>query len=522
MILVLLATLAQDPLAVRADTVPLRHDALHYDVYVYLFPSGPRVGMNVRARWRITSPDPIRLDLDTVFNIVATQVNGRTVEARRNGFALLLPHGARPGDTVTTAVLYGGAPRDGLVVRGEGAARTVFSDNWPDRARGWLVAQNHPADKATVRWDVKAPLGLTVVANGALRVADTAGPAVFWSFEMAEPIPVHTMVIGAARFAVTRLPPACAVRCVPQSVYSYPQDSAFAIDGPFKHATEIVDLLSRRFGPFPYGELRHVQSSTMFGGMENSTAIFYSDRAWSAHRMDDGLVAHETAHQWFGDAVSQDDWHHLWLSEGFATYGAALWAEHAGGPERLAQVMQQAAQAVRRSDVRNRPILDSSATDLMSLLNPNNYQKGSWVLHSLRGLVGDSAFFQGLRTFYERYRHGNALSRDFARVMEAAAGRDLEWFFRQALTQPGYPVLQVVTRREGDSVTVEVAQVQDGTWGVFRIPGLVLELNGQRVTLDVDGRTTRKAFSLRGSGVPALKVDPDSWWLLEVREAGQP
>jgi aminopeptidase N len=172
--------------------------------------------------------------------------------------------------------------------------------------------------------------------------------------------------------------------------------------------------------------------------------------------------------------------------------------------------------------VRHRPILDSSATDLMSLLNPNNYQKGSWVLHSLRGLVGDSAFFQGLRTFYERYRHGNALSRDFARVMEAAAGRDLEWFFRQALTQPGYPVLQVEIRREGESAAVEVTQVQDPAWGTFRIPGLVLELDGQRITLDVDGRTTRKALSTRGSGVPALKVDPDGWWLLEVREPGKP
>jgi len=509
---------AQDPLALRADTLSLRHDALHYEARVELPAAGNRIRMEVRARWRIASTEPVRLDLDTVFKVSRAEVGGRPVTPQRRGFALLLAHDRRPGDTVWTLVAYEGVPQDGLVIRGEGTARTVFADNWPDRARGWLATQNHPGDKATVSWSIAAPLGLGVVANGARTGVDSSGPIATWRFQMDQPIPVHTMVVGAARFATAEVGRAgCPARCIPVSVMSFLPDSAFAVDGPFRRAHQMVDFMAERFGPYPYAELRHVQSSTIFGGMENSTAIFYDQRAWSAGRLGEGIVAHETAHQWFGDAVSQSDWHHLWLSEGFATYGAALWAEHTAGVEGLRGAMRQAAARVRSAEARARPILDPAESRLMSLLNANNYQKGSWVLHALRGLLGDSAFFDGLRTFASRYRHGNALSRDFAQVMAEVSGRDLDWYFLQSLTQPGYPVLEVWTRPVGDSVTVEITQVQDPAWGIYRIPGLVLELDGRRVTVDLDAPRVSRSFPRTGGGSPAVTVDPDGWWLLEVR-----
>ena len=234
--------------------------------------------------------------------------------------------------------------------------------------------------------------------------------------------------------------------------------------------------------------------------------------------MGEGVVAHETAHQWFGDAVSQSDWHHVWLSEGFATYGAALWSEYKGGTAALRTEMENNARTVRAAAVRNRPILDTAETRLMALLNANSYPKGSWVLHSLRGMMGDSAFFRGLRTYYAQYRNGNALSRDFANVMNATAGRNLDWYFTQALTQPGFPVFAVRTSARGDSVTVELEQVQDAAWGLYRLPGLVLDLGGKRVTMDVEGKVTRGSFSKPSGWTGRVKLDPETWWLLDVRE----
>jgi aminopeptidase N len=515
----LIALLAQDPLAVRADTAPPRHDALRYEVTLSLPDTGDVIRATVQIRWRLESTEPVRLDLDTAFAVEPATVGRSTSPWRREGARLVFPHQNRAGDTIVTVVTYTGRPVDGLVIRGLGHSRTVFADNWPDRGHRWLASQDHPSDKASVHWRIEAPAGLTVVANGRLVRVERQGARPIWTFDMPEPIPVHTMVVGAARLATIRLDPAmCAVRCVPVSVLSYPRDSAFAADGPFRRASEMIDVFSRLFGEYPYAELRHVQSSTIFGGMENATAIFYGDRAWSSGRLDEGTVAHETAHQWFGDAVSQADWHHLWLSEGFATYGAALWSEHIGGADALHASMRREAESVRGAPVRDRPILDTEETRLMRLLSDNNYAKGAWVLHSLRGLVGDSAFFRGLRAYYNRFRNGNALSRDFVEVMEQVSGHDLDWYFRQALTQPGYPVLRVASRVEGDSAVVEITQVQPAAWGTFRVPGLDVKVDGRAERLDLSGPVTTGTFARRGgSGPPIVEVDPEGWWLLEVQ-----
>lgn len=519
----LLALTAQDPLAVRPDSVRPRHDALHYDVALRLPDSGTTIAAVVASRWRLTSTEPIRIDLDTSYTIQAVSVGGTRADWRREGLQLYIPHQRAAGDTTVLVISYSGSPTDGLVIRDGANGRTWFADNWPDRARKWLASQDHPADKASVSWRITAPLGVTVVATGSRTGVDTTEQGVAWRFAMREVTPVHTMVVGAARLATTELTPAgCATRCVPVSVLAYPADSAWAVEGPFKRASEMIDFFAEKFGPFPYRELRHVQTSTIFGGMENSTAIFYDERGWSARRLGEGTVAHETAHQWFGDAVSQDDWHHLWLSEGFATYGGALWAEHTGGEAGLRESMQQSARRIQQAPVRERPIIDPEESRLMSLLNANNYQKGSWVLHSLRGLVGDSAFFAGVRMYFAAHLHGTALTRDFVTAMEQAAGEPLDWYFRQALTQPGYPILDVTSRAVDGGLEVRIIQVQEAAWGTFRIPALQLRINGALYSFALDAQDVTRIIPVERPDNATVEVDPSGWWLLDARLPGGP
>ena len=144
-------------------------------------------------------------------------------------------------------------------------------------------------------------------------------------------------------------------RCVPQSVYTAPEQHA-AMPGTFARVGEIVQLFSRLVGPFPYEKLAHLQSSTRFGGMENATAIFYDDKLFSRPTISDDLIAHETAHQWFGDAVTEREWADLWLSEGFATYLAALWRGHADGDSAFRATMKKAADEVLSSPASERPV----------------------------------------------------------------------------------------------------------------------------------------------------------------------
>jgi len=225
---------------------------------------------------------------------------------------------------------------------------------------------------------------------------------------------------------------------IPQAVHAFPEDQGY-IPGPFEEAVDIVEYFSRTIGPFPYEKLDHIQSSTIFGGMENASAIFYFDQGFKRRQINSGLIAHETAHQWFGDAVTPADWPHLWLSEGFATYWAELWRQHDKGDSTFRASMTHMRDGILRSrTTTQRPVIDTAESRLMALLNSNSYQKGAWILHMLRSTVGDTAFYAGMRLYYEHYKHRSASSRDFQQAMEASSGMELGWFFDQWLRRPGF------------------------------------------------------------------------------------
>jgi aminopeptidase N len=520
----------QSPLAARADTIHPVHDALHYDITLVPSDTGTHVLGEVQITWRLRSTEPVEMELDSAMRVVRVLVDGkpntrlsRTMYARSEG-EIEVPHEKQPGDTLSTRVRYHGFVRDGLVVGKNGYGdRTIFADNWPDRAHLWLASQDHPSDKATVAFHVQAPVGEQVIANGVLEKIDTLayGNAV-WHYRLDTPIPVYTMVVGIGRLSRTRLPDVgCAVKCVPLTVWTFPQDSAYAVSGPFRRAGQIVDYFTRLIGPFPFPSLAHVESSTRFGGMENSTAIFYDEKRYREKNLGEPVVAHETAHQWFGDAVTEADWHHLWLSEGFATYLAALWRLHADGDSAFRAGMEKDAATYFASPDTAKPILDTTARDLLGLLNSNNYQKGAWVLHQLRGLVGDSAFYSGLRAYYRTYRDSTALSSDFARMMSRAAGRDLDWYFRQALTQPGYPMLDLRWKHSGKKLTLDIGQTQPVEWGIYRIPGLEIAIDGKPVRVDVTGRQTHQVVEGISRRPRKVEVDPGSWWLLKSTVEGE-
>jgi aminopeptidase N len=526
LLLAMLQAAIQSPLAARADTIHPVHDALHYDITLVPSDTGRHVLGEVQTTWRLRSTEPVEMELDSAMRVVRVLMDGkentrlsRTLYGRSSE-EVEVPHGKQGGDTLLTRVRYHGVPRDGLIIeQNQSGERTIFADNWPDRAHLWLASQDHPSDKATVAFHIQAPIEDQVVANGLLEKIDTlAYGNVVWHYRMDHPIPVYTMVVGIGRFARTPIAhTSCRTNCIPVTVWTYPQDSAYAVSDPFRRAADIVDYFSDIIGPFPYGSLAHVESSTRYGGMENSTAIFYDQKRYRQRDLGESVVAHETAHQWFGDAVTEADWHHLWLSEGFATYLAALWQRHIDGDRAFRTSMGQAATTVFESKDTQRPILDTAATDLQGLLNSNNYQKASWVLHQLRGLIGDSAFFAGLRSYYRVYRDSTALSSDFARTMSQAAGRDLEWYFRQALLQPGYPILDIRWRHQGKQLTLDVRQTQPEAWGVYRLPNLILLVDGKPVRVAVEQRESRSVVEGISRKPKKIEVDPNGWWLLQVK-----
>lgn len=527
MLLALLLSLqaAQDPLAVRADTITPHHNAIHHDITIVVSDTSDHILGNVTTTWVLRDTSAVEVELDSAFRVIRVLTDGqgdnrmaRITFAVNPGGGAYIPHKKHAGDTLRTTIRYHGPVRDGLVFSKDAAGRRqLFADNWPDRAHRWLPLVDHPSDKASVTLHVEVPAGMQVVGNGVRWKIDTLprGRTV-WHFDLPQKIPTYGITIGAGRLAMTSLPDAaCDTKCVPITIVTSPEDSAWAVNGPFKRAGEMVTWFSALVGPFPYDALAHVQSTTIFGGLENPSAIFYDTKAYASKQLREETVAHETAHQWFGDAVTEDDWHHLWLSEGFATYFAALWIRHANGDSAFAERMKAHRASIFASKATERPIIDTAATDLMGLLNTNNYPKGAWVLHSLRGMVGDSTFFMAMRQYYLMYRDSTALSSDLAATVKRVAGKDYDWYFRQALTQPGYPKLAVRWSYKGGKVALTVTQVQPKEWGLYRIPNLVIQVDGKPVKVDLDSAEVRATLPSAKRAPKSVVLDPAGWWLLD-------
>jgi aminopeptidase N len=399
-------------------------------------------------------------------------------------------------------VRYDGEPADGLIVGKDAQGRwQAFGDNFPNRARFWLASMDHPSRKAKVTFRVIAPVDRAVVANGALveEGLDTRGRRVT-TWREDRPIPTYGMVIAAGPLAMLDLGrTACGLAedggCVPQAVWFANEGRGF-MPGAFARAGQIVEFFARTIGPYPYEKLGHLQSATRYGGMENPSAIFYFDRGFRrAGGIDDGLIAHETAHQWFGDAVTEREWAHVWLSEGFATFFAALWAQHVRGDTAYTRELADMRAAVLRAPiVATHAVIDSVEADPNKLLNENSYPKGGLVLAMLRDELGDSAFFGGLRRYYAAHRHGNAMTQDLQRALEDASGRPLDWFFDQWLRRPGWAELRTSFTWNRATQRVSLTVGQGARFGAYRLtlPIEVVDAGGAR-------RTVRVAVDARAS-----------------------
>ncbi len=435
-------------------------------------------------------------------------VDGASASFTHDGDALMISMPLKRSGSYEIAVKYEGVPADGLIISSNRHGdRTFFGDNWPNRARHWLPVVDHPSDKATCEFVITAPAHYQVIASGRqIEQTDLGDGIRLTHTKTIVPLATKVMVFGAARFAIEHVGNVGDVRV---ETWVYPQDREDGFNG-YRPAHDILEFFVDRIGPFPYQKLSNVQSKTRYGGMENAGNIFYSEGSVSPRGTSISLLAHEIAHQWFGDSVSEGDWYHIWLSEGFATYMAALHTEHNDGMEALDNSLQiQRASIVdyhrRKPDS---PVVDTTITNLNNLLSTNSYQKGGWVLHMLRREVGDDQFWRIIRTYYEQHRDGNALTSDLQRVAEEVTGEKLGWFFDQWLRRPGQPDVGVTWRydKARGETFVEVEQKQDDLFwfslevGISKADGQVqvhtIRVTDRMATLTIPGeRKPREVLS---------------------------
>ena len=414
-------------------------------------------------------------------------------------------------------IVFSGVPIDGLVI-GENkyGNRTFFGDNWPNRAHNWFACVDHPSDKATVQFSVQAPNHYQVIANGEfMGKSDANNSDVIYEYSSTVPLPTKVMVIGIADFKIQNSASSAGVSL---SSWVYPENEQKGFYD-FEMATTIMPFFVFYLGQYEYEKLANVQSTTRFGGMENAGCIFYDENAINGKRTCETLLVHEIAHQWFGNSATEKEWKDIWLSEGFATYFTNLYIEEVKGKDAFrAQLQKDRSKVIQFTKNYNHPIVDTSYTDLMDLLNPNSYQKGAWVLHMLRRKLGDELFKNGVIAYYREYRLSNASTTDFQFVMEEVSGVDLDQFFQQWLYNSGHPVLSIQGKASKKSICFVLQQTQTDLLFTFPITVELTLKNGKKIlkVIEVNEKNEVVKFETPSS-VKSWKLDPFVDVLFELK-----
>jgi aminopeptidase N len=435
---------------------------------------------------------------------------------------------ARTFEKLNISVTYSGVPPDGLILtKDRDGNPSAVGDNWADRVHHWIPCLDHPSAKASVRFTVTAPANNVVVANGVLvSSSDNPGATKTWIYSERRPVSPYNMVVAVGQFATATLKTNSPV---PISYYVPQSDRKFAARG-FSPAAPSLLTFSNLIAPYPYGKLALIVGATKFGGMENANTIVFTPNLfkdfltakprsgrYKIPRAVEEVVAHEIAHQWFGDSVTEATWADLWLSEGFATYFAGVFVEKNEGKAAFrAYMREQAKSYLEYEKKRKAPIYDTETEKLFDLLTPNNYEKGAWVLHSLRGILGDRAFFEGLREFYNTHQDSTATTEDLRGALEKSSGQVLKNFFDRWIYKAGHPIYQVGWK-ETSASSIEIMLKQLQTDQAFREPvtiEIITDKGAQRVTITPNDKET--TVKIKSAKPKKITVDPDEFILKEV------
>lgn len=418
------------------------YDVQRYIIQLALDPSQEQIQGTTRIEAIAAFHGLSQLSLDFVgFEVVSVSVDGLVADFERQEKKLVvdLPQLLPAGTPFALLVTYRGQPEVEqsdylLFVDHLGFhfpdGKSLFTIAEPDGARYWFPANDHPRDKAAYRFEIVVPAGMTAVTNGQLletREAATPwgqiGQLFVWEHNYPMAPYLALVAVGEYERLEDTAAPAGGPGRIPLQYYVFP-DRVEEIEAAAAITGEAMSWLSERLGPYPFETFGFVTARVPGASMETQTMVLLSDGMIGQR-----TAVHELVHMWFGDWVSLDSWGEMWRNEGFATYFQLLW-EHREDPEALELEIEAIRSAVEGND-KSYPLRNPPANFLFEF---NIYYQSTLLVHALRQEMGDEAFFNGLRLYFERYGGGTASDAEFQGVMEEALERSLQPFFDEWLS----------------------------------------------------------------------------------------
>ncbi|TAK14485.1 MAG: M1 family peptidase [Anaerolineae bacterium] len=403
------------------------YDVQRYTLALSLDPARPRQVCGT-VTIEATATEAIEeFGLDFIgFGIQSLTVNGVEAETYRTPgkVVILLDAPLAAGDDFEVKIHYGGlteqvqsrfAPFEDSLGLFFPSEQNLYALSEPDGSRYWFPCNDHPRDKALFRFEITTPGGLMAVANGLLKDEIDNGDTTTWVWEHADPMAPYLATVAVGDYAEVQNE---VVNGVALRSYALPS-AASTLEIELERTAEAIGWMEEMVGSYPFEAYGYVTVESFGVTLENQSMVVLS-----IYMINEAVMVHELAHMWFGDHVSLDTWGDMWRNEGFATYFEYLWG-YRDDPSGFDAEMDALVNSIDRNTALE-PLTDLTPANLFGY---ESYVKGAALLHALRGEVGDTAFFKGLRLYLERFGGGTATNADFIAVMEEASGSDLEAFF---------------------------------------------------------------------------------------------
>ena len=510
------------------------YDTRHIRLELHLDPRRPM--LRGKATITLVPLDPLRhveLDLATTLHVDGVREAGGgslRFEHAEDRLRILLPRTKPAGRALELVIAYHGRPRRGLYFVGAttgklGQSAQIWSQGQDEDSKHWFPCFDHPHDKATSEVIATVPKPFRVVSNGQLLALRVRGGNRTFHWREDAPHPAYLLSIVVGEYDEIRDPDGA----VPL-LYYVPHDQRGDVERTFGRTAAMLRFFSQRLDfPYPYEKYAQVVvRNFIFGGMENISATTLTDAVCldataATETHSDNLIAHELAHQWWGNLLTCKEWSHAWLNEGFATYAEALWLEQQRGRDEFLWKLRGDAESYFSEDaIYERPIVERRYTRPVEIFDRHLYEKGGLVLHMLRHELGETHFWKAMRHYVRKHAFQNVETTDWKVAIEESTGRHLDAFFDQWVYGAGFPQIQASWSWDAAArqVRLQLRQTQatDDRRTCFALP-LDVELGFARgaVRQRVRMEKTPQTLLLPAAERPLyVRIDPEHELLMKL------